>query len=272
VSDRPWYKRYGGDFVLGTMSLSLEEKGAYSICLDLIYDRGGPIPDEPRWLAGVCGVSVRKWSALRERLIESGKLVACDGTLSNARAAKELENAAKIARKLAENGAKGGNKSAENRFDVNKNSDLAEAPLKPNQKPEPEPDKIHAATNARDAWRDILDQATEAAGDALDPTSTGTMHAADLAALLNPVSGEPCTESEIIAAVGMVAARERRRGKKIRSWSWVREDAIALRDKRLNSENPVVEARQTGPPGSVTSIVDRMESDRAEARRRVLNG
>lgn len=136
MSERPWYKRYGGDFVMGTMALSLEEKGAYSLCLDLIYDRGGPIPDDARWLAGICGVSVRKWNAIRAALLEAGKLIDCGGFLSNRRAQKEIENAAKTARKLAENGAKGGNKSAENRANSNKNSDVDEAGLKPNQKPE----------------------------------------------------------------------------------------------------------------------------------------
>lgn len=131
MSARPWYKRYGGDFVLGTMNLSLEEKGAYSLCLDLIYDRGGGIPDDARWLAGVCGVSVRKWNSLRAALIEAGKITAADGLLSNRRAVFELENAAKTARKLAENGAKGGNKSAEKRAVPKENSDLAVALLKP---------------------------------------------------------------------------------------------------------------------------------------------
>ncbi len=79
-----WYKRCGADFIHGTMMLTLEEKGAYSLCLDLIYDRGGPIPDDARWLSGVCGVSIRKWNAIRERLLELGKLSVADGLLSAA--------------------------------------------------------------------------------------------------------------------------------------------------------------------------------------------
>lgn len=158
MARRPWYKRYGGDFVLGTMSLSLEEKGAYSLCLDLIYDRGGPIPDDARWLAGVCGVSLRKWKGIRDRLIETGKLVEKDGHLMNARAGRELAERADEAEEHAENGAKGGRKRAENalktarkvdenaakrgqKVDENEavsreNNDLAQAGLKPNQKPD----------------------------------------------------------------------------------------------------------------------------------------
>lgn len=35
MAKRPWYKRYPSDFIAGTIGLSLEEKGAYSVCLDL---------------------------------------------------------------------------------------------------------------------------------------------------------------------------------------------------------------------------------------------
>lgn len=126
-----WYKRYGMDFIHGTFNLTLEEKGAYSLCLDLIYDRGGPIPDDPRWLSGICGVSIRKWNSLRQALINAGKLTAENGFLDNARARFELVSSQFHARKQAESGAKGGRKAAENRAGNNKNSDLAVATLKP---------------------------------------------------------------------------------------------------------------------------------------------
>lgn len=125
-----WYKRCGADFIHGTMMLTLEEKGAYSLCLDLIYDRGGPIPDEPRWLAGVCGVSLRKWAAIRDRLLSLGKIVSDGEHLSNSRADLEMVSSELHARKLAESGAKGGRKRAENAGQANKSNDLAEAPLK----------------------------------------------------------------------------------------------------------------------------------------------
>ena len=67
---RPWYRRFPDNFIGGTASLTLEEKGAYSLVLDLMYVRGGPIPDEPRYIAGVCNCSVRKWNAIRQRLLD----------------------------------------------------------------------------------------------------------------------------------------------------------------------------------------------------------
>lgn len=125
-----WYKRCGADFIHGTMMLTLEEKGAYSLCLDLIYDRGAPIPDDARWLAGVCGVSTRKWSAIRERLLSLGKIAVSDGLLSNSRADFELVSAALSSRERAESGAKGGRKRAEKEVEPNENKHLGQAELK----------------------------------------------------------------------------------------------------------------------------------------------
>jgi uncharacterized protein YdaU (DUF1376 family) len=129
-----WYKRCGADFIHGTMMLSLEEKGAYSLCLDLIYDRGAPIPDDARWLSGVCGVSIRKWNSIRDRLLSLGKIYAENGLLSNARADFELVSTELSSRERAESGAKGGRKRAENAGQTLKNNDLAQAEPKREEK------------------------------------------------------------------------------------------------------------------------------------------
>lgn len=123
----PWYRRFPDNFIAGTVGMTLEEKGAYSLILDLMYVRAGPVPDEPRYIAGVCNCSVRKWNAIRQRLIDLGKITSIDGFLSNHRAEEEIEIARKISREAAQNGAKGGIKSGEIRAAVRKNNALAEA-------------------------------------------------------------------------------------------------------------------------------------------------
>ena len=134
MSDNPWHRRYHSDALTGMLSLTLEERGAYQTVLDMIYDRGGPIADHDRVLAGYMGCSVRKGRSLREKLIASGKLTARNGVITNRRAEKELENDAKTSRKHAENGAKGGRvsaKSRENPKNLNQNNGGGQAPLKP---------------------------------------------------------------------------------------------------------------------------------------------
>jgi uncharacterized protein YdaU (DUF1376 family) len=126
----PWYRRFPDNFIAGTVGLSLEEKGAYSLILDLMYVRGGPVPDEPRYIAGVCNCSVRKWNAIRQRLIDLGKITVAEGYLTNHRAEEEIEIGRKISREAAENGSKGGDKSAEIRATAKKNNALGQASLK----------------------------------------------------------------------------------------------------------------------------------------------
>lgn len=86
----PYYKRYPRDFIEGTLQMSFELKGAYSILLDLIYMQKGSLPDNPQYIAGLLGTSVRKWNLIREQLIELGKIHAISGLLTNYRADKEL--------------------------------------------------------------------------------------------------------------------------------------------------------------------------------------
>ncbi len=108
MSERPWHKRYHGDALTGFMVLTLEERGAFQTLLDMMYDTGGPIPDNEGILARYMGVSIRKWRSLRHSLIEiHGKIgVDEDGKLFNDRAISEIENAAKTARKNSENASK----------------------------------------------------------------------------------------------------------------------------------------------------------------------
>lgn len=103
----PYYPRYPRDFLDGTVGMSLEEKGAYGIVLDLIYmmgDRG--LMDDPQFIAGHLGCSVRKWNGIRNRLVETGKLVIENGVISNFRADKEKIIQRKFQDKQRENATK----------------------------------------------------------------------------------------------------------------------------------------------------------------------
>jgi uncharacterized protein YdaU (DUF1376 family) len=105
MSDRPWYPHYSVDFVHGVVGLGAAEIGTYIVILDLIYDRGQPIVNDPKSIGAILGEGPRMARALIGRLIKAGKLVEVDGCLENFRARKELENIAKTSRKHRENSA-----------------------------------------------------------------------------------------------------------------------------------------------------------------------
>jgi len=102
----PYYKAYPRDFIEGTIGMPFEMKAAYRLVLDFIYMQGGALPDDARYISGLLGCSVRKWTALRDALIEAGKIEARDGYLGNYRADIELETLRKFADKQRENGSR----------------------------------------------------------------------------------------------------------------------------------------------------------------------
>lgn len=133
MTANPWHKRYHADALNGYMPLSLEERGAYTTLLDLLYDRGEPIPENERLLAGYFGVSVRKARAMVEALIQKGKIIRTGtGFITNSR----FENELKTSRKRAENGAKGGRNRAENDKNGNEINDRTENGFKQTPKPQ----------------------------------------------------------------------------------------------------------------------------------------
>ena len=95
----PWVKFFASDFLTGVADMTAEEIGAYTVILALIWDRGGPVADDPQRLARRAGVSTRRWNQLRERLIEAGKLRVENGHLTNDRAIKTLLSREEVSEK-----------------------------------------------------------------------------------------------------------------------------------------------------------------------------
>ena len=129
------FDMYPDDWLAGTSELTLEEEAAYlRICL-LIYSRGGAINDNDRWLAGMCRISPRMWRKLRQILIDNRKITVSDGLIHVERCRKELEKYAKMVRKQAESGSKGGRVTAERYREINKNKPPLQASATASLKP-----------------------------------------------------------------------------------------------------------------------------------------
>ena len=113
MSERPWYKRYPSDFINGSLRLDLEEKGAYSMIIDLIHDKHGPIDNDARWLGRVFGCSTRKAAKLVDKLCAGGWIEVAEGQIFQDRAVSDSLSSVLDHRKLAESGAKGARKTNE---------------------------------------------------------------------------------------------------------------------------------------------------------------
>lgn len=92
---------YAGDWLAGTASLTLEERGLYITACAEIYNRGEPV--ERDRLQRACGVHGRTFNAILKRLLGLGKLTECDGKIGQKRAENELKKARKRAEKWLKN-------------------------------------------------------------------------------------------------------------------------------------------------------------------------
>lgn len=85
-----WHKRDHSAALNGMMELTLEERGAYTTVLDLIYSKDGKLIDDDRFIAGWLRVDVRVWKRIKRSLISRNKLFVEDGIIRNTRADAEV--------------------------------------------------------------------------------------------------------------------------------------------------------------------------------------
>ena len=143
----PYYPRYPRDFFEGTAGMSLEEKGAYGLVLDLIYMMGARgLPDDAQYIAGQLGTSVRKWNSLRKSLIERGKLTSDKDIISNKRA-----DDIKIKQRLSQDN------KAENARGPRKNKDLPKLPQTYQEEPEPKEETKVSSSQEVAGYQDYLE-------------------------------------------------------------------------------------------------------------------
>ncbi len=157
MRDRPWYKRYPADFLNGVEGIGPAAIGCYAVVLDMIYDRGAPIPNDARLIGGRLGCSARLARSLIDDLVGRNKLLITPHGLSNMRAEVEMRRQELNRLNLAENGAKGGRKRAQNAGDRLHFNGIAQARLNhraPVQRPDirepfPTPSRAQAEKQER---------------------------------------------------------------------------------------------------------------------------
>jgi uncharacterized protein YdaU (DUF1376 family) len=69
-----WMPLYIGDYMGDTMHLSTEQHGAYLLLTFAYWRNGGPIPDDPDYLAGVSKLSTDAWQRHSRRIAEFFKV------------------------------------------------------------------------------------------------------------------------------------------------------------------------------------------------------
>lgn len=237
MSAPPYMKLYVADYLGDTHHLGALEHGAYLLLLMAMWRAGGSLPAIDANLAKMARCTTDQWAEIRDAVLPFFKRAR--GRLTHKRLGEELAKYENTSGKRSEAGKQGGRpKTSKNNAPDEAKAFAAESNCTHNQNQNQSKniDAEDAGAKAVD-WVSRLADALAAGGEGLDHTSTGLMHAGDLRALCEPTSGEPCSWEDVLDAIRICAARAKTRGKPVRSWSWVKEDALTLRDKRLTESH-----------------------------------
>jgi uncharacterized protein YdaU (DUF1376 family) len=113
-----WYKRDPDAALAGMAELTLIERGAYNSILDLLYSRDGIVADNDALVARMIGCHWREWRAVKNRLIQRGKIRVEDGHLTANRVQETLKEAASFSQDQSRRASSGWHK----RKNLNKNN------------------------------------------------------------------------------------------------------------------------------------------------------
>jgi uncharacterized protein YdaU (DUF1376 family) len=66
----PYIQFYPTDYLIDTAHLALDEHGAYLLLILNYWQRGGPLPNDNKKLAGICRTDVEHWLNMRSTLLD----------------------------------------------------------------------------------------------------------------------------------------------------------------------------------------------------------
>lgn len=64
----PWMPLYVADYISDTVGLTTEEHGAYDLLIFAYWRRGGPLPDDNKYLASVTKTNRQRWARVRKTI------------------------------------------------------------------------------------------------------------------------------------------------------------------------------------------------------------
>ncbi len=90
--DLGWYKRYPEKALHGMLELNLEQRGAYSTIIDLIYARAGNLPHDIEFLRKQFGVTTRVAKRVVDELVALDKIQIVDGIIRTRKSDVEIRS------------------------------------------------------------------------------------------------------------------------------------------------------------------------------------
>lgn len=277
MSAPPYMKLYVGDYLGDTHHLGALEHGAYLLLLMAMWRAGGSLPAIDANLSKMARCTPAEWESIRDGILPFFQRTR--GRLTHKRLTAEMAKYENTSGKRSEAGKRGGRqKPSEINVPAKAIAKQTESNCTHNQNQNQNHIKTTDDDSARARFSDI-DRATitdlekrlrEAGGIGINTASPMLQVVAPILGLLRPGEGPACDlELDVIPAIMAASTKVRR---PVDRWDYFVPMIREARDRRLQGApavGEVTQIRSTGPPNS---FMDRLEADRAEARRRAING
>lgn len=136
MSDSPFFQFYPSDWLAGTRGLTATETGVYITLIAMMYEVEGPIPNDTKRLARLCGSTPAAFKKVIEELIATGKITEDERGFFNRRVEIEIEKRSEK-RATASSSAKiRWDKTKQKQQPENANAEETQCDRNANQKPD----------------------------------------------------------------------------------------------------------------------------------------
>lgn len=141
MSDTPFFQFYASDWLAGTRGLTATETGVYITLVAMMYEIEGPIANDPKRLARLCGSTPAAFKKSVDALVQAGKLTLGDDGFFNRRVQIEIEKRTEKRAAASQSAKVRWDKNKQNQGSENANASDPQCVRNANQNPEPEKKK-----------------------------------------------------------------------------------------------------------------------------------
>lgn len=136
MSESPFFQFYPSDWLAGTRGLTAAETGVYITLVAMMYEAEGPIPNDPKRLARLCGSTPATLAKIVSGLVDSGKLTEDERGFFNRRVEIEIKKRAEKRSAASASANARWKKTVENQQPENANASDTQCERNANQKPD----------------------------------------------------------------------------------------------------------------------------------------
>lgn len=149
MSDSPFFQFYPSDWLAGTRGLTASETGVYITLVAMMYEVEGPIPNDIKRLARLCGSTPAALKKAIDGLVEAGKIIQDERGFFNRRVEIEIKKRAEKRAAASASANVRWKKSEQNQQSENANASDPQCVRNASQKPEPEKKKEEAKASSK---------------------------------------------------------------------------------------------------------------------------